>query len=55
MSKLFVDISIEINAPVSKVWDVLTNHEFTSEWASEFSGGSPLRIESDWELGSPVS
>ena len=55
MSKLFVDKSIKINAPVSKVWDVLTNRDFTSEWASEFSGGSPLRIESDWEIGSPVT
>lgn len=54
MSKLFVDQSIEINAPVSKVWDLLTKPEYTSEWAPEFSGGSPFHIESDWKLGSPV-
>jgi uncharacterized protein YndB with AHSA1/START domain len=54
MSKLFVDKSIEINAPVSKVWDVLTGREYTAQWASEFSGGSPLHIESDWKLGSPA-
>jgi uncharacterized protein YndB with AHSA1/START domain len=55
MSKLFVDKSIEINAPVSKVWDVLTDAGYTAEWASEFSGGSPFQIESDWKLNSPVS
>ena len=55
MSKLFVDQSIETNAPASKVWDVLTKPEYTSEWAPEFSGGSPFHIESDWSPGSPVS
>lgn len=54
MSKLFVDQSIEINAPVSKVWEVLTKPEYTFEWAPEFSGGSSFHIESDWNLGSPV-
>jgi uncharacterized protein YndB with AHSA1/START domain len=55
MSKLFVDKSIEIDAPVSKVWDVLTDSGYTAEWASEFNGGSPFHIESDWRLSSPVS
>jgi len=31
MPKLFVDKTIEINAPASKVWDVLTNREHTAE------------------------
>jgi uncharacterized protein YndB with AHSA1/START domain len=55
MSKLFVDRSVEINAPISKVWQVLTDRDFTSQWAPEFSSGSPFSIESDWKLGSPVS
>jgi uncharacterized protein YndB with AHSA1/START domain len=55
MPKLFVDKSIEINAPASKVWNVLTNTGYTAEWASEFSGGSPFQIESDWKFNSPVS
>jgi uncharacterized protein YndB with AHSA1/START domain len=55
MSKLFVDKSIEIAATASRVWDVLTLPDLTSQWAPEFSGGaSRFRIESDWELGSPV-
>lgn len=54
MPKLFVEKSIEINAPASRVWNVLTDAGHTAEWASEFSGGSPFRIESDWKLNSPV-
>ena len=54
MPKLFVEKTIEINAPASKVWDVLTNPEHTGEWAPEFSGGTEFRIESNWKLGSPV-
>jgi uncharacterized protein YndB with AHSA1/START domain len=54
MPKLFVEKTIEINAPVSKVWDVLTSPEYTRKWAPEFSGGAELYIESDWKLGSPV-
>jgi uncharacterized protein YndB with AHSA1/START domain len=55
MPKLFVDKSIEINAPASKVWNILTDAGYTAEWASEFSGGSPFQIESDWKLDSAVS
>jgi len=54
MKKLFVNKTIEINAPASKVWDVLTSPESTAKWAPEFSGGSQFQIESDWELDSPV-
>jgi uncharacterized protein YndB with AHSA1/START domain len=54
MPKLFVEKTIEINAPASKVWDVLTSPEHTREWAPEFSGGAAFHIESDWKLGSPV-
>src|SRR5260370_26748220 len=54
MLNVFVEKTIEINAPASKVWDVLTNPEQTSEWAPEFAGGAEFHIESDWKLGSPV-
>ena len=54
MSKLFVDQSIAINAPAEKVWEILTEREYTAKWAPEFSGGSPFHIESDWKFGSPV-
>lgn len=54
MSKLFVDQSIEIHSPASNVWEVLTAPEYTAEWASEFNGGEPFHIESDWKPGSPV-
>lgn len=54
MPKFFVEKAIEINAPTSKVWDILTSPEHTSEWAFENSGGTEFHIESDWTLGSPV-
>jgi uncharacterized protein YndB with AHSA1/START domain len=55
MTKLFVDKMMEINAPASKVWDVLTRSEFNRQWAVEFSSGGPeFHLESTWELGSPV-
>jgi uncharacterized protein YndB with AHSA1/START domain len=54
MSKLFIDKSIEIDAPASKVWEVLTSRGYTPNWAPEFSGGSPFVIESEWKPGSPV-
>src|SRR5687768_10304790 len=54
MKKLFVNKTIEINAPASKVWNALTSRENTTKWAPEFSSGSQFQIESDWELDSPV-
>ena len=55
MTKLFVDKTIEINAPASNVWDVLTKSELNCQWAVEFSSGGPeFHLESTWELGSPV-
>src|SRR3954471_13290365 len=55
MSPLFVDKTIEINAPAPKVWHVLTGRKQTAEWAAEFSAGGPKsHPESDWNLGSPV-
>jgi uncharacterized protein YndB with AHSA1/START domain len=55
MNKLFVDKTIEINAPVTKVWTAITMPENTKQWAVEFSSGGPqFNIESTWEIGSPV-
>ena len=54
MEKLFVHKTIEINAPISKVWDALTRREYTDQWALEFTGGAEFHIESDWKLGSLV-
>jgi len=53
MEKLFVNKTIEINAPASKVWDALTRREFTDHWALEFTGAE-FHIESNWKLGSTV-
>lgn len=53
--KLFVDKTIQINAPVGRVWEALTRREYTDIWAPEFSSGTPqFHIESSWQLGKPV-
>ncbi len=55
MAKLFVDKTIEINSPASKVWDAITISENNRQWAVEFSSGGPeFHLESTWELDSPV-
>ncbi|PLS03239.1 SRPBCC family protein [Neobacillus cucumis] len=55
MTKLFVDQTIEIHAPASKVWEVLTISENNQHWAKEFSSGGPqFHLESTWEMDSPV-
>ena len=54
-NKLFVDKTMEIDAPASKVWDVITISEYNRQWALEFSSGGPqFHLESTWEPGSPV-
>ena len=44
MSKLFVERSIEINAPASKVWQVFTDPAITRQMGGEYV--------SDWKVGS---
>ena len=51
MPKLFVDQSVEIDAPASKVWDVLTQPEFTKEWIKEWWPDLVI-LESDRKVGS---
>lgn len=53
MTELFVKQSIEIDAPTSRVWDVLTKPEYNRQWISNF-GGLDGEITSDWKIGSPV-
>jgi len=45
MSKLLMEKSIEINAPVSKVWRVFTDPVLTRQMGGEYV--------SDWNVGSP--
>jgi uncharacterized protein YndB with AHSA1/START domain len=50
MKTLIAEKSIEIAAPSSKVWAVLTAR--TSEWSDLFGAKGP--IASDWKIGSDV-
>lgn len=55
MSKLFVDETVAIEAPIVKIWRVLTDPVFTAQWSSEFSGNGPqIHLESNWRKGSKV-
>jgi len=45
MSKFFIEDSIEISAPVSKVWRVFTDPVLTGQMGGEYV--------SDWKVGSP--
>ena len=53
MKPLFVQKTIRINAPVSKVWKVLTDVNLTRHWIRLMWTGF-LSLESDWKLGSEV-
>lgn len=53
MARLFVEKAIEVHAPASKVWDVLTNPALTKEWIKEW-WPDLLILESDWKVGSPM-
>lgn len=44
MSKLFIEKSVEINAPASKVWRVFTDPVLTRQMGGEYV--------SDWKVGS---
>lgn len=49
--KLFLERSVEINAPASKVWEVLTDpaQEYSKEWRR-----MSVTLECDWKLGSSM-
>ncbi len=50
-SKKIVTKTININSPVSKVWEAITNPQIMKLWMSD----SVIDIISNWEIGSPIS
>jgi uncharacterized protein YndB with AHSA1/START domain len=57
MEKLFIEKSIEIDAPVQKVWKILTDDEFTKQWIEEGWGKigvGDMNVHSDWKPDSEV-
>jgi uncharacterized protein YndB with AHSA1/START domain len=52
MANLFVEKSIEIEAPATTVWTILTGPKFTEQWSGFFGARGP--IETDWNPGSRV-
>lgn len=53
MPRLFVEDSVDIDAPASKVWEVITSPAMTKQWVKEFSP-EIMSLASDWKLGSSV-
>jgi len=53
MQKLYVEKSVDISAPASEVWEVLTNPVLSKEWIKEWWPDFEI-LESDWKEGSPV-
>jgi uncharacterized protein YndB with AHSA1/START domain len=53
MKKLIVEKSIKINAPASKVWEVLTDPALSKQWIEQFWPGFGV-LESDWKTGSTM-
>src|SRR5438874_784254 len=52
MGELILRQSVQINAPASKVWEVLTAAAMTRQWIDSF--GIEGEIVSTWKLGDPV-
>lgn len=53
MRKIFIEKAIIIEAPISKVWQVLTDPVLTSKWIREWWPEMRL-LDSDWQPNSPV-
>jgi len=53
MARLYVEKSIDIDAPATIVWTVLTSPKFTEQWSGFFGATGP--IETDWNPGGRVS
>jgi uncharacterized protein YndB with AHSA1/START domain len=47
-----IEKSIEIDAPIEKVYEVLTNPKLVRGWANAFSEGT--YAETDWQPGSTI-
>jgi uncharacterized protein YndB with AHSA1/START domain len=42
--------TVNINAPTSKVWEILTNPELMKKWMFE----TEINIITDWKVGNPI-
>lgn len=49
----FLNYTLVLDAGLSVVWDLITQHELIREWASAFDPGTT--IETTWQIGSLVS
>src|SRR5687767_2469267 len=52
VEKFFIEHTLDISAPSSKVWEVITNIEKIKQWAAAFHPGT--YVETDWQPGHVV-
>lgn len=45
-------LNITINATLSKVWQILTNHAIMAEWLGE--PDMEIEVHTTWQVGSPI-
>ena len=53
MKKLFIEKSVDIDAPAGRVWKTLTDPNISREWIRTWWPEFDV-LESDWQPGSPV-
>ena len=53
MPRLYLEKSIEINAPAARVWNVLTDPALSRQWIHKWWPELQV-LESDWQLGDSV-
>ena len=45
-----INKTVTINAPVSKLWDALTNPELIKRWMLD----TEINVTTDWQIGGPI-
>jgi uncharacterized protein YndB with AHSA1/START domain len=53
MARLYLEKSIQIDAPAARVWNVLTDAGLTRQWIRQWWPDLEV-LESSWRLGDPV-
>lgn len=48
----YIESMVSVNAPASRVWEILVSPDAIRQWGAEFSEGT--WVESNWHLGSDL-
>jgi uncharacterized protein YndB with AHSA1/START domain len=53
MSEQFINHKVAIQAPVTRVWEVLVKKRYIEQWINEFSTGNV--VTDDWQLNKRIA